>query len=178
MNKKSLLTIAAVTVLGAGALSATSAFAQTNNAGQDQMSSLVEKIASKFNLNQDDVQAVFDEAHEERETQMKATFEAQLTQAVTDGEIISEQKQLILDKRAEMEADREANHDSFESQTPEERKAAMESKKSELDSWATQNGIDVKYLMPQHGDRGPHGGPGGFDHPDDDRDEATESTDK
>jgi hypothetical protein len=39
----------------------------------------------------------------------------------------------------------------------EANKATMESERESLEDWATQNGIDIKYLM---GGFGMHGGPG------------------
>lgn len=157
-----MLSAAAISVLGAGIMTASTAFAQSTTTAQDPMSSLVQKIADKFNLNKDEVQAVFDEAHKERHTQMQADFEKQLSQYVSDGKITEQQKQLILEKRKEMEADREAKKDAFKNLSDEERKSQMDQKKTELESWAKQNGIDLKYLMP-HGGRGPGmGGHGGF----------------
>ena len=172
MNKKTMLTAAAVTVLGAGILSASTAFAQqSTTSGQDPMTSLVQKIADKFNLNEAEVQAVFDEAHQERSATMQADFEKQLSQYVTDGKITEAQKKLILDKRAEMESQRESNKDEFKNLSEDERKTHMETKKTELDAWAKENGIDLQYLMPQ---RGKGGGPGmgghrGFDQGKDDQ---------
>src|SRR5690349_12080215 len=114
MLKKSLLTVAAVTVLGAGIFGSGSVFAQTTTDTQNPMNSLVQKIASKFNLNQSDVQAVFDQAHQERESEMKANFASQLSQLVTDGKITEAQKQLISNKRAELDSQREANRESMQ----------------------------------------------------------------
>lgn len=162
MNKKAVLSAAAISVLGAGIMTASTAFAQSNTTAQDPMSSLVQKIADKFHLNKDEVQAVFDEAHEERHTQMQADFEKQLSQYVSDGKITEQQKQLILEKRKAMEADRETNKDAFKNLSNDERKAQMDQKKTELDTWASENGIDLKYVMP-HGGRGPGmGGPREF----------------
>ena len=69
--------------------------------------------------------------------------------------ITEEQKQLILQKREEMHDAREAKRESNASLTPEERKSQMEAKKTELEKWAKENGIDMQYLM--LGGRG-HGG--------------------
>ncbi len=43
--------------------------------------------------------------------------------------------------------------------TPEERRAAMEVKRTELEKWAKDNGIPIEYLRPGGGHHGP-GGPG------------------
>lgn len=146
MNKKSLLTITAVTILGAGVLGSSSVFAQTTTNTQNPMSSLVQKIATKFNLNQSDVQAVFDEVHAKRDAQRKAQVESQLTQWVTEGKITEAQKQLILQKRQELQAEREANRTTMQNLTTEQRQAQKEAQRAELEAWAEQNGIDMQYV--------------------------------
>lgn len=168
MNKKTILTAAAVSVLGAGILTASTAFAQTESTAttQDPMNSLVQKIADKFNLNKTEVQAVFDEVHDERHAAMKADMEEKLSQYVTDGKITEAQKQLILQKHKEMQSERKANKDEFKNLSSDERKTQMDAKRTELETWAKENGIDLQYVMPhggkgvfmiRHGDSGPGG---------------------
>lgn len=155
MNKKTIATMAVVAVLGMGVLGSSSAFAQTSTTDQNPMSSLVQSIATKFGLKEADVQAVFDAQREKHHEQMQADAEKKLTQYVTDGKITEAQKQLILQKREEMHEAREAKKQSYSSLTPEERKSQMEAKRTELEAWAKENGIDMQYLM--LGGRG-HGG--------------------
>lgn len=162
--KKSLLVVGAITsigVAGATGLGVASAATDTTNSSS---SSLVDKIASKFNLNESDVQAVVDQDRSEHEAQRQAQMEKKLTQAVTDGKITSTQKDLILAKQKEAKAAMESDRDSMKDKTAEERKAAMDQKRTDLENWAKSNGIPTEYLrfvMGGHG--GPHGdmGPGG-----------------
>lgn len=56
MSKKMFITVAIVSALSGGLVVASNAFAQTNSTGTPP--SLVQEIASKFNLSQSDVQAV------------------------------------------------------------------------------------------------------------------------
>lgn len=161
MTKKTIVTYALLTVIGLGTIGTTSVFAQTPTDTQNPMDSLVQKIATKFGLNQSDVQAVFDADREEHHAEMKANFEKQLSQYVTDGKITDAQRQLILQKRAELDAAHEAKKDSATNLTPEERKSQMDAERTSLEAWAKDNGIDMQYLMPQrgkgHGDfRGNH----------------------
>lgn len=151
MNKKQMLSVAAVTVLGAGILTASTAFAQNASTAENPTNSLVQKIADKFNLNKDEVQAVFDESYKERHSVMQAAYEKQLTQYVTDGKLTEEQKQLILKKHSEIQAEREANKYSMQNLSEEERRAQNESKRAELEAWAKDNGIDLQYLKPKFG---------------------------
>lgn len=164
MNKKIILAAIAVTVLGAGALTARSVSAQSASTDQDPMSSLVEKIANKFGLQESDVQAVFDEQRREHEAQHKAAFETQLSQYVTEGKITEAQKQAIIARHAEMLSNRQSMMEKFESMTDEERKAAMDSERQALEAWAKENGIDMQYLLQRPSGFGKHhgkfGGPG------------------
>jgi methionine-rich copper-binding protein CopC len=162
MTRKTMATVAAISVLGAGLLTASTAFAQSESTSQNPMDSLVQKIAQKFNLNEDEVQAVFDEAHKERHAQMKAGFEERLSTYVSQGKITEEQKQLILQKHEEMEAEREANKETFRNLSKEERRSQMESKHAELEAWAKENGIDLQYLMMKVGRGHRMGEPVGF----------------
>lgn len=171
MNKKILLTVAAISIIGVGLLTSKTVFAQNIDNGQNPMSSLVAKIADKFGLKKEDVQAVFDQDRTEHQAEMEKTrvarqaemetkFEEQLSQDVTDKKITEAQKEFILAKRKELEANRQAKMESMKNLTDDERKTAMEKERAELETWAKENSIDLKYLMGGFGMRG-YGGPGG-----------------
>ncbi len=168
MKKTLVITALTLTVIGTGALAATKTFAQTTTT-TNPMSTLVQKIADKFGLSKTDVQAVFDQDRTDREVEMETKYEQQLAQYVSDGKITEAQKQLILAKHKELEASRQTERQSFEGMTDEQRQTAMEANRSKmeaertaLEQWATQNGIDVSYLMGlgKHGGRGFGMGPG------------------
>lgn len=144
MNKKLLLAAVTVTVLGAGFFGISTVSAQT---ASSRSSSIVQKIADRFGLNKDEVQKVFDEEHAARRTEMQAKMEERLNTLVTEGKITAEQKMLIQNKMKELQAERQANKEKMKSLTPEQMKEEMESKKTELDAWAKENGIDPQYLM-------------------------------
>lgn len=121
--KVAVLSAAVVTGIGAaGALTATVANAQSTG------DTLVERIASRFNLNSDEVQEVFDQAQDERQAEQLTDFSEDLQDKVDDGDITAEQKTLIENKAKELQDQREAERD-------------------ELETWAEQNGIDTKYLF-------------------------------
>jgi len=121
---------------------------------------IVQKLVERFNLNTEEVKQVFDEERSERQQQMQVRFEERLNQTVSEGKITEEQKQLILAKHEELQAEREAEQESFKNMTQEERREGMEAKQNELKSWAEQNGIGLEYLF---GGFGMHGkGPGGM----------------
>ncbi len=160
--KKNLLVAAAIASVGFTAAvplaSTLTAHAATNNTGS---SSIVDKISSTFKLNKTDVQKVFDEEHAARQTERTQTIKDKLAADVKAGKITQAQADKITAKIAEMQAVRKANHDSMKDKTQAERKAAMDTKKAELDAWAKNNGIDASYLMMGHGGRGGPEGRGG-----------------
>ena len=113
----------------------------------EEIQTLIQKLATKFGLKQADVQTVFDEHRNEMNTKREGNYEARMTQLVKNGKITEAQKQLILTKHKELEAKREANKDSYKNMTAEQRKAAMDKERTDLEAWAKQNNIDVKYLF-------------------------------
>ncbi len=132
------------------------AHAQGNNTG----SSIVDKIASKFNLNKTDVQKVFDENRATNQAERKQAAANQLATLVKDGKLTQAQADLITAKRAELQADMQKNRDAMKDKTQDEREAARAAEKADIDKWAADNGIDAKYLMPGPGHNGGKG-PGG-----------------
>lgn len=157
------------------------------------MSGLVAAIASKFNLSESDVQAVFDEQmqvqrektqanREEAEAKRQEQFESRLNKLLSEGKLTQAQVTAIKAKKAELETAREANKDEnrteFKNMTEEERKAAMEEQKTKMEAerealkqWAQDNGISEEYL-PMVGmgfAGGGHGRGGGFGAPGDGR---------
>ena len=138
MKKSKLIGLStmAVTLGIVGLGSFASAQTSTSN------SSIVDKIATKFGLNKTEVQAVFDAEKSEKQGERRAEAGARLQQLVTDGKITAEQKTKIEAKQAEL-------------------KTKRQEAKTALDTWATENGIDAKYLIGfgkgGHGRGGPMG---------------------
>jgi hypothetical protein len=155
LNKKLIFPVIALAVLGFTLLDVNLASADNS---ENYQKTIVQKIAEKFNLNQDEVQKVFDEVRSERQAEMEAEQQEQLTQLISEGKITEEQKTLIENKQKELRENMESEKDNFKNLTHEERRAQMEEKRSELETWANENGIDVQYLMP-FGGKG-HDGPG------------------
>lgn len=160
MNSKNKLFLAAtVAIMSGSVLASTQAFAASNATDESvPMSSLAQRIAEKFGLDQAEVQVVFDQEREAMHAKMQADYEERLTQLVSEGKLTEQQKQLILSKHAELQANRQSVIEGMKDKTDEERKVAMNTERQELTDWAKENGIDVQYLMFKHG-RG-HGRPG------------------
>jgi len=155
LTKKSLIVGAIVATLGAGAagVGVTHAAANPDGSKPRFVSELVAAIAEKFDLSEDDVQAVFDAQAEAHRDEMRAKhedmiakhnekFDEMLSQAVEDGELTQSQVDSIASKRDELQAYVE----SLKDETPEARRGAMKTKIDELRAWAEDNGIDEKYV--------------------------------
>jgi hypothetical protein len=169
MKKRYLVlsSIAAGGVIGLAGLGI--ANAQTTTTGQ---SSLISKIAQKFNLKEADVQSVFDEQRASDQAAHQAEEKTQLDQAVKDGKLTQVQEDLIIAKQNELQS----FMDSLADKTQMERRTAMDAKKVELDKWATDNNIPMQYMHFMGGREHGMGGPGGPRGNDGDADDAAGST--
>jgi uncharacterized membrane protein YhiD involved in acid resistance len=136
-----------VMIAAAGTIGLSSVAAETFN----PQSTLVQNIASKFNLKTEDVQKVFDDTH----TQVRSS---RLDQAIADGKITTAQKDLILKKEIEIRA--KVDEINAKQLTVEERRTALTNLRSEMSKWATDNKIPAEILG--FGMRGAHGKYGGY----------------
>lgn len=165
LNKKLIVGASALGIIGTATLS-TGAFAATNNTDSsntntnssltagDKMSSLVEKIATKFNLNKDDVQKVFDEDRQKHHQAMQQRLEDTLTQAVKDGKLTEDQKSKLLAKMDELHT--KYGPENNQSISRHAMRQNHQAELSELQSWARENGINLSTVLPTP----PHGGHG------------------
>lgn len=111
---------------------------------------IVSRIATRFNLNKDDVQSVFNTFREQRQSQMIQAFSTRLDDAVKTGKITDAQKSLILNKMKEEQTTRDNEASSWKSMTPEERRADRKKHQDEIQQWATANNIPIEFLMQGH----------------------------
>jgi polyhydroxyalkanoate synthesis regulator phasin len=117
MNVKKTLAIAAMAVaLGAGSL-----LAVTNASADEGGSTLIDRLVERFNLDREEVQVVFDEVRSEKRAEHEAKMEERLNQAVEDGKLTEEQKNLLNQKHAENQAFRE----TLKNMSDDEKKAAL-----------------------------------------------------
>jgi hypothetical protein len=141
MNKKKMIA-AAVASLGIASVVGVGTVAAQQSSG----TSLAEKIATKFNLNKDEVQQVIDEEHQARHAEMQKRAEERLQEAVDDGKLTSDQKDKILAKMKEMAASRETKRGEMKNMSQVERHAAMKAEREVLEQWAKDNNIPTEYL--------------------------------
>ena len=145
MNKKILMPVIAFTIISMSSFGANAAYAQSNESGT--LPTLIERIIEKFGLKKDDVQKVVDEFRTEKQAEMKKLQEERLNEAVTNGTITEEQKQLILKKHEEIQAEREKNKETWQNMTQEERQAEHEKRQAEMKAWADENDIDLNQFF-------------------------------
>lgn len=150
MNQlKTALAVAGITAVTFGGIGVASA---ATDSSTNREPSLVSKIASKFNLDKSEVQAVFDEAHTERHARMQEKRAEALKDAVREGELTQAQADHITAVWAEIEAlmGGTAPHDQSD-----EARQAIKEKMDELKSWAEEEGLEMHEIM--GGPRGHHG---------------------
>ncbi len=149
--RNSLLATGVISTLAFASMVGISAVNAAESAGANGPTALIEKIATRFNLNKDEVKAVFDEEHTAREAEKQKSQEQRLSQLVTDGKITADQKNKILAKTSELQAKHEAEKDALKDKTEAERRAIMEANRAELEKWAADNGISLEYVRPLGG---------------------------
>ncbi len=143
MNSKRTLLIAG---LASAALVGSGLLIHPVFAQKSGTTGLVQQLATKFNLKESDVQVVFDQYKQTAEADREAKQTTRLDQAVKDGKLTAAQKDLILAKQKEVKAQMDALHNSTDAKA--DRKTAMDKIQTDLQSWAKQNSIDLKWVGP------------------------------
>ncbi len=110
---------------------------------------LADRISSKFNISKTDVQKVVDDFRTEKQAARAAERSADLQAKVDAGTITATQKTLIENKIKELDAERQANRD--QNLTHDQMQSKMQVSRTALEQWATDNGIDIKLVMPGGG---------------------------
>jgi len=145
--QKAFIAAVATATIGASSIGAATAFAATPGT-HPQVDNLVKAIATKFNLQTNEVQRVFDEqralGQATRQAERIQHIKESLAKAVTDGKLTQAQADLVTAKRAELEA----NKPDPSKNTPEEMKKIMQTHRDELQSWAKENDIPLRFILP------------------------------
>jgi ABC-type uncharacterized transport system ATPase component len=151
LGKTPLVAAALVAVVGATAIGA-SAVSAAGGAGNGPFTDLASAIATRFNVDATEVQAIINEHvathQEERHAEMEANMAERLAAAVTAGKLTQAQADALTAHRAEMETLHEAHRE-------------------QMDAFLEEQGIDKSVLGELMGGpgRGPGGHRGGFSGP-------------
>ncbi len=144
MNKNILIGITALLMGGIILTGAVSIFAGETNKPH---ATLINRLVKRFNLKEADVRRVFEEERINRQKERAVQMEERLSQWVQDGKITEAQKKLILEKQKELSVQRVSDGFALKNLTREQRKTKMDEERISLEQWATENGIDMRYLM-------------------------------
>ncbi len=94
---------------------------------------------------------------ESARTERQAELPDRLNDAVDEGTLTEEQKNLLLEKHESMQADRVQWHEEKATISPDERRAAAEQHREEMRTWAEQNDIPSEFTAQGQRDRAEHG---------------------
>jgi len=142
IKKMALLPLAVLAIGGVVFLGANSVSARSPT------DTLTEKIATRFNLDEGEVEKFFDELKEEKQADREVKMSEYLQKKVDEGVISEEQKTQLEEKRAEVF---EAIIDIKEQGLPkEETMQKIKEIHKDFKSWADQNDIPIDDLKPEH----------------------------
>ncbi len=142
--KSALLTGVSVTTLGLSGAGVASAHA-ANGAATQPRESLATRIATKFNLNKDDVQKAIEQYRSEHKADIVAKRTAALQQAVADGKLTQAQADYITNAWKEIDSlvvtakqTNDKNSDAWK---------AVKQKVDDLKQWAKEQKISSQYVL-------------------------------
>lgn len=132
---------------------ASATYATTNVKADDSktFSPLVKRMIERFNLNENEVEEVVDEFRDEHHFRMQERMAERLGNLISEGLITEEQKDSLLDKFAEMRMEHEEMMGVRWKMTEEQRLAAYDAHRDQLESWATENGLNLNEILGVHG---------------------------
>lgn len=131
-TKKIMISVLAVTILGGSLVSTQGVYAAETTS--NPFNSVIEAIAKKFGLKQEEVSNVVNTVRADKQKEMQKNFTARLDAAVKEGKLTEEQKKLIV-----------AKHEELKKERGEKRQGRMQDR-TELEAWAKQNDIDMSYF--------------------------------
>lgn len=152
-TKQALLVAGGIVSIGTAGLglSATTSALSNTSSSTDPMSSIIDKLVSKFNLNKSEVQAVFDEARSEHHKEMRTERLTALKKALTNGKITQAQYDHIVAAWKEIDTLHSADK-------TDANRARVHKKMEALHKWMDKQDISFRDLgLPARGPRGGHG---------------------
>lgn len=133
MNKKIMIpTLGLAALIGATVFGVSAASADE----ETYTHPMVQAIAERFDLNEDEVETFMGEHREEHRQEMQLSKEDRLNEAVSDGVITEDQKNALMEKWNQMH---------------EERSQEREEHKDDMQAWMESEGIDYEALKEYSG---------------------------
>ncbi len=142
MSHRFFLGLAGLSLAATAAVPVFAATPATQTSPQDRQEILIQALVQRFNLNKSDVQQFFQDQEGQRFNEMLTRLGERLTTEVTRGKLTEAQKNAIIAKAKEVKA----KHDALRSLSQTERETQMKQYRTDLENWATQQGIDKRYL--------------------------------
>lgn len=157
MTITKVLTAAGIgTAIVVGSLLAVSTANAHMGGGSDTIAS---ELATRFNLNEGEVESFFEEKRQEHKADMDEKRAQHIASLVENGTLTQEQADALTAKLDEMHTKREAVRE--ENLSRDERHEQMEQLREEFESWAESQGIDLDVIHPEGG-HGHHARAGGM----------------
>jgi len=151
MKRSQIYVLAALAgVLGYGALTSPSVYAQENS----PYSPVVQRIVERFQLNTSEVNTVINEVRTENMAERKAIVTEKLNKAVSENKITEDQKNAVLAKLTEWQNEKL----TWTTMTREERQEQRKEHREEMEQWAQDNNIDLHSILGNEGGKGPKSG--------------------
>lgn len=148
ISKKLLIPVFAVVVTGSTLFGLKATVNAQTSGGH--FSGLAQAIATKFSLNQSDVQSAITAYMQQQQVNwqqnMQQRQKQRYAQLVSQGKITSAQETAILGELTTVQS--QYSPGSFQGMTQTQRQQAMQNEKSTLTSWANSHGINPEYVMP------------------------------
>lgn len=151
--KKSLLVGAVIASVGIGGLGAAGIVSAQSANGETNRLAITERLAEKFNLKQSEVEAVFQEQHQERQAARITERTENIANAVTEGTLTQEQADYMNSFFEEADKIRE---NMVPGQDNTEVREQVREKMTELHEWADENDIDLQSFASFGNGRGEH----------------------
>ncbi len=155
LSKKKIVSSLAVVMMLGSLLSATiPAYAATNSTQSGGLfSGLIQFIAQKFGLDQNQVKSAVQGYHDTQKQNMQANMQTRekkrLDDLVSQGKITSAQETAIIAELAALQS--KYNPANFKDLTADQKKQKFQDEQNEIKAWAQAQGIDVKYVLPGYG---------------------------